>query len=200
MAVAYVIEVDGIDGLDLDEIPAKTQRNLRRAVNKAAVGARAESSRRMRAQINFPASYISDRSGRLSVRQARGAETEAAVTARFRPTSLARFATSKVGSSRGVTVRVAPGVSRRMSRAFQIKLRAGRAPIETKFNLGVAVRLKEGETIRRKREMKQIGKGLYLLYGPSVSQAFQFIAEEVRPQTAEALAAEFSRLMDLDLD
>jgi hypothetical protein len=45
--------------------------------------------------------------------------------------------------------------------------------------------------------MIQLAGNLYLLYGPSVSQVFAGVAQDISPDMADFLDAEFNRLMEL---
>ncbi len=196
----YVVAVEGLSALrDLETLPTQVKLAAQRAVNRTIDRARTSSARRMREQVNFPARYLSGEDGRLAISQrATGDNLEARITGRFRPTSLARFVTAgSLGSRRaGVRVEVAPGFAKRSRRMFLIRLRAGTAELDTKSNLGLAIRLKPGERIEHKA--RQIGKtGLYLLYGPSVDQVFRTVADDVAPEAADDLEAEFLRLMEL---
>lgn len=204
MSQSFVVVVEGLKNLGevgyirRDITLAKVQ-----ALNKTAERGRTQAARMIREQINLPASYLNPSSRRLYVsRQATRAKPEAVITARGRATSLARFATSGEVNKAGVRVEVAPGKARYMRRAFLIRLPAGRAPIETKSNLGLAIRLRKGETLKNKRDVVKMEKGLYLLYGPSVDQVFldragAGVAKDLEPELLDQLEAEFIRLVDL---
>ena len=103
------------------------------------------------------------------------------------------------GKRDGGTVEGAPGRARYARRMFAIRLRAGNADLETKSNLGLAIRLKPGETLTGKRFAVKMNNGLYLLYGPSVDQVFDDVAGMIAPDAAEHMAAEFLRIVDLKL-
>jgi hypothetical protein len=197
MSSPYVVAVEGLNETiaSIDEMPASVLRFARMAINTTTKKARTLASRRIRDQVSFSATYLSDGNGRLSItKSATENDLEARIRGRFRPTSLARFATSS--SSRGVRVRVKPGSGQLMRRAFLMKLRAGSAPIDTKSNQGLAIRLKPGERVENKRRMLQVAGNLYLLFGPSVDQVFASTAEEIAPETSDILEAEFLRLLD----
>lgn len=198
---AYVVAVDGLSAFrDLETIPGDVQLAALQAVNTTLRRTRTASAREMRQQVNFPASYLSGQGGRLAIsKQATRADLEGVITGRWRPTSLARFAKSSTPNTRkGISVEVAPGFARFMRRAFLIRLRAGAADLDTKSNLGLAIRLKPGEAIHNKRVMVKLKGNLYLLYGPSVSQVFRTVAEDQAPDAADFLQSEFLRLMELD--
>ena len=106
----------------------------------------------MRTQIAFPAGYLEDvdRFGQTSY--ATEARLETVISARQRPTSLARFMTSGSVGQAGVTVKVGADSSRRLSKAFPVRLRAGAGLSDESFNLGLAVRIAPGQTIRNKKD------------------------------------------------
>lgn len=190
---AYVIAVDGLTTLqDIDSLDDRILAAARNAINRATDRARTRSDREIRKQVNFPARYLSDR---LRVaKRASGRNLEGVITGRDRPTSLARFAknrnpaaTRKAGE---VKLTVKPGTTTTIPNAFLMPLRNG--------NLGLALRLKPGETIRNKKYLTKVSKGLYLLYGPSVNQVFRTVADEkAAPDAATFLEREFLRLLEL---
>lgn len=197
MSRPYIVAIEGLSETiaSIDEMPASVLRFARMAINTTTRKSRTLASRRIRDQVSFSATYLADGNGRLSItKTASDNDLEARIRGRFRPTSLARFVSS--ASSRGVRVRVKPGSSELMRRAFLMRLRAGNASIDTKSNQGLAIRLKPGERIANKRQMIQVSGNLYLLYGPSVDQVFSSVAEEIAPETSEMLEAEFLRLID----
>ena len=197
------------DGLEVDLLEgfSTEQRRLAavRAINKIARDARAQAAKMIRNEVNLPARYVSPSEGRLAVtKQANGSNLEARITARGRATSLAQFVTGSAKPNvQGVHIKVAPGKARFLRRAFLIRLPQGNSPVtDTKFNLGLAVRLKPGDTLRNKITARRVEKGLYLLYGPSVSQVFRAndgdgIANEMTPGLEAKLRDEFLRLLRL---
>lgn len=197
----YVVAVEGLSALRaLEEIPNAVKRAALQAVNRTADRTRTAAARKMREQVNWRASYLSPSQGRFAVSEKATADKlEARITARQRATSLAHFS-SGVTKKSGVSVQVAPGFARMMKRAFLIRLRAGNAPIDTRSNLGLAIRLKPGERVQNKHTMVPLKKGsnVYLLYGPSVDQVFRGVSGEVAPDALDFLEAEFARLMELD--
>jgi|AntRauTorcE11897_2_1112592.scaffolds.fasta_scaffold00620_20 hypothetical protein len=192
---AYVVAVDGLDSLDdIADLAPQIARKAQQAINTTTRRRRTSAAREMQQQVAFPARYLSGSSGRLKIdKMASPRSLEARITGRDRPTSLARFAASRnPAASRkagGVKVTVAPGETQFMEGAFIMKLKGG--------NLGLAIRLKAGESVRNKKQMTRVGKGLYLLYGPSVNQVFRGVAEDGVRDTAGFLAQEFFRLMEL---
>ena len=187
----YVVAVEGLDSIDLREVPDQIRRFASIAVNATARKFRTESSRRIREQIAFPAQYLDSKStGNLKVvKNATADAMEAVIQGRFRATSMTRFIKgSKAAGRKGVTVEVAKGQRQKMNRAFIMNLRSG--------NVGLAIRLKEGERIENKTRMVRMNSGLYLLYGPSVDQVFRSVAEDVKDDAGDYLEQEFIRLSE----
>lgn len=156
--------------------------------------------RSMREQIAFPAGYLNDQE-RFGVRKlATEDDLTAIISARFRPTSLARFAVGArtpgaVRRRGGVRVRVNPGGGKRIGGAFFIRLRRGKDTSDG-FNLGLAIRLKPGQRLKGRRrgaQGVQLDENLYLLYGPSVDQVFRDVSVSDSPKVADQLVREFLR-------
>ena len=202
----FAVFVDGVEADLLQGLDANSRRLAAvKAVNKIARDARATAAKMIRDQVNFPARYLSEQDRRFYVsKQATRNDLEARITAQGRATSLAQFVSgnAKVGRA-GVYVEVKPGRARFMKRAFLIKLPQGSSPVtDTKFNLGLAVRLRPGESLKIKVDARRVEKGLYVLYGPSVSQVFRAndgggVAEDIGPATVNKLEDEFFRLLGL---
>ena len=190
---AYVVAVEGLESLqDIDSLDENIVKAARNAINRAAEMSRTKASKEIRKQIAFPARYLDERL--KIVQRSSGRKLEAIIAGRDRPTSLARFAKDRnVAASRKrgrVDLVVTPGKTTTIPNAFLMNLNSG--------NIGLALRLKDGETIRNKKYLTKVGKGLYLLYGPSVNQVFRAVADETAgPEAAKILEREFLRLMDL---
>lgn len=199
MSDAYVIAVQGLKSLDsIGDIPANIEMNAVRAINKTIERARSSAAREMRTQVAFTAGYLSGQSGRLSItRKARRGSLESVITGRHRPTSLARFASNaRVSKVAGANVQVQPGLATFLPKAFFINLRSGNT--DTKNNVGLAIRLPDGKRPSAAYKPTQLGRNLWLLYGPSVDQVLDDVAAEISPGVAVDLEAEFLRLMDLN--
>lgn len=199
--------IEGLDELsNIPELDAQVRRaKAAQAINRTATHGRAKIADDIHDQVNFPAGYLKPSTGRLTVAQtANPNNLEARVRGRGAPTSLARFAVGnpKPGNRAGVHVMVSPGKARFMRRAFVMKLRAGSGDIETKSNLGLAMRLRPGETLTNKRFFRRVESNLYLLYGPSVDQIFRAgdgggVASDRADYLSDYMADEFARLIDL---
>jgi hypothetical protein len=204
--MAFVFAVDGIRNLEeLRHLHTDIEMAAVQAINRTARDTRADASERIRAQVNFSASYLSPSQKRLYVQQqAKRGSLEAVIRARGRPTSLARFVQGAPTPGEGVTVQVAPGKAKFMRRAFLIKLRAGSDAIETRFNMGLAIRLRPGERLENKKNVVQLQRNLYILYGPSVSQVFMAndgtgVAKDLEPQVLDEMETEFLRQFEREM-
>jgi hypothetical protein len=200
MNTQLYIAIEGLEGLShIPEFTPKVEKALVQALNRTADRGRTSADKRIREQVNFPASYLRPSQGRLKVIQRAGkGHFEARIRGRDRTTSLARFSRQKYlgGGNRrhaggGVRVSVKKGGPQRMiQRAFIMKLRNN--------NLGLAVRT-DGSKPKGAFKPKEIGKGLWLLYGPSIDQVLSAatdgdgVVEEMTPETLEFLESEFER-------
>jgi hypothetical protein len=154
--------------------------------------------RTMEDQVSFPSGYLNE--DRFAVRRlATEADLTATISARHRPTSLARFAQNQneglVKRQGGARVRVNPGGTKFLKGSFFVRLRRGRDTGDG-FNLGLAIRLQPGETLRGRRKGisgVQLAENLYLLYGPSVDQVFSDVSVSESPFVVEQLEREFLR-------
>lgn len=205
--MTYQIEAKGLDGFRevLEALGAAVEPAAALALNEAARYGRRLGSEQVRREVNLKAGYID--AGRLQVtRRADASNLEAVITARDRPTSLARFGQ---GAPRFGAQRVAPrvrvkasGGSSTLKRGFYLRLRRGNSVVSSEnANIGLAIRLKEGERVENKNQMASIGDGVYLLYAPSVGQVFrgvsERIAEDVGIQAANRFAHHIGRRLNV---
>lgn len=197
--IDYALFVEGLDEIvNLDkQLDPQIVKAAYRAINATADRARTDSAEEIRRQVNFPASYLKPSQGRLLVSQrASGSSLEAIITGRRRATSLARFVTSGTPGKKGVSVAVKPGRNVELPNAFLMRLRSG-SNVDTKNNLGLAIRTAKGERPNSAYKPVRVADGLWLLYGPSVDQVFKTVREDVRPDAESFLASEFYRLLDV---
>lgn len=197
--------IAAVNLLEIDEFlssqPQTTRQAARLAINSIATRKAVPQFRKaMREEVNFPPGYVEDPDRFGVTKQATEADLSATVTARFRPTSLARFAPGQSfdGARRtgGVNVKVnKTGGAVRINRAFFVRLRQGKDTADG-FNLGLAIRLKPGERLRGRKKGAsgvELAPNLYLLYGPSVDQVFREVAVAESPSVADQLQKEFLR-------
>lgn len=205
MSRSWVYVVTGLEDLqEVGEYAEKAKRSASQAINKMTRDYRKVAAELIMQEVKFPTGYLSPSSDRLRVgRRASPMSLEGSIIARTRPTSLARFVTGGGARGSSLTVEVKRGNPTTLKRAFLIPLRSG-SGIETKQNMGLAIRLKPGESIRNKRNFRKLDKNLYLLYGPSVDQIFlqaggdRGVAADIAPDILRDLQNEWVRLMELD--
>ncbi len=190
-------DLHGIADLEnfLTAVPDTTRKAMSMAMNDVLGGQGLARFRKAVAEeVDFPAGYVDDKIN--FDQRATPNRLEASIIGRQRPTSLARFSTSgAIGGKGGVTVRVKGG-SRFMEDAFLVRLRQGNAISDDGYNVGLAIRLKEGQTLNKKdtSRMVHLGRDVVLLYGPSVDQILRNEAAEAEaPEVINAVATEFFR-------
>lgn len=191
--VNTLVRMDGLDEVRaaLGRSGRVSRKAARLAINDTARKIRTASSKAVRDQVNLKAAYV-NRHLRLTQR-ATDSELAAVISARTRPTRLARYGAKQLTrkapratgdpsrnipagrKQAGVSVKVQKGGARRKMRgAFLIPLQS--AGVE-----GVFVRTGSGDS------------DIEHLYGPSVDQVFQDVREDVAPDTETMLAREFRR-------
>jgi hypothetical protein len=193
------LEARALDGLEqfLEAAPEITRQAAKLAMNDVTGGEGLTTYKKaMRTQIAFPAGYLEDVDRFGQTGYATEARLETVISARQRPTSLARFMTSGSVGKAGVTVRVGADSSRRLSKAFPVRLRAGAGLTDDSFNLGLAVRVAPGQTIRNKKDtsrMVHLAPNVLLLYAPSVDQVFRSVGVTETPKVLDRMGQEFLR-------
>ena len=198
------IETRGLDALlaFFRDAPEAANRAAVLATNDSIDFARRVASKDIREQVNFTTGYLAQ-PNRLNVtRKATSSEVEAVLSARSRATSLANPIFNKTtptfGRRRGkrpVRVKVARNGGGEIQDAFFIKLRGAKDG----FNVGLAVRTKDGRSPRGTRGAKPIfGGSAWLLYGPSVGQiafdVFPDISNDVAGYQVDQFVRQFERL------
>lgn len=219
MAERFALVIAGLESIEsLQDLPQDIIKSARIAVNYAATRGRTAMAKEVLRQIDFPDDYVAPRNKRLYVREkATNSTLEAIIEARARPTSLSRFL---VGSYQpgyqpeGVRVRIGRGGAVRSiggrrgdggqgTKAFVFKLNAGKGFTDSKFNLGLAVRTSNGLKPPTAWKPVPLGPNLWLLYGPSVSQALLAATEKtgvavtLTPEIQDMMSEEFYRQMGL---
>lgn len=174
---------------------AKTT-ELVRAINAVAAKTRTKASKLIRQDVALKASYL-NQPGRFVLRKATKETFAASIVARKRATRLASYGAKQItqkvkypkrsggdalrgiaagSKSAGVSVRVKPGVTKKMPGAFLMPLNNGNG-------MGVFIRTGKG-----RGEIKH-------LYGPSVDQAFRVVLPNLTDGLADQVAAEFNKRM-----
>lgn len=184
------IEARALDSLKtyFEQLPDIAEQAAILAINETAQREGLTAIRKdMRDQVNFPSGYLEGDRLKVSRRAASGS-LEAVIRGRDRPTSLARFAQGQTPENtrgRGVRVQVKNGRVQVLRKAFLVKLRNG--------NVGLAVRLKPGESLKNSEKAVKLAENVYLLYGPSVDQVFRGVAEDRSGDIAEMVTSKFLR-------
>jgi hypothetical protein len=198
------IELRALDSVEkyFKSLPQKADQAARFAVRYATKQGATMAKREIARQVNLSQAYIgnpADQNAPLHITKfPKPGDNEGIIGARPRATSLARFATGAVtfNTRKPVRVRVHRGLTKVLrERAFYIKLRKGAALTQDNYNLGIAVRLKKGETLENKHTGAKTGPGIAVLYAPSVEQVFQSVNAEILPDVSLALEKEFLRQM-----
>ena len=156
----FTVDIDDLGSLALfDPTNVDHQRKAAMALNAAAKKARAWAKEEMLKDVAFPKAYLEGQESRLYVSKFATADSlESAVTGRARATSLARFSPDReIGlakrSKAGVVLRVKPGRTTNIPHSWLIKLNRGEDQ-EGGFNIGLAMRLRPGETVKNKYKQR----------------------------------------------
>lgn len=192
------IELSGLTDFQsyVDRLPEVSRRAAVMAINQTAQRKALPLARtEIASQIAFGETYLKDPTRLGVTKAATGADLEAVITGRDRPTSLARFAAHApfpTPPKTGVQVKVKPGKTKTMKSAFIVKLPQGKGGTET--NRGLAIRMAEGVKLKKSDgPFAVLAPNVYLLYGPSVNQVFREVRVDVLTPVAEYLADEFLR-------
>lgn len=172
------------------------------ALNDATRYAHGLAKKRITQELNFLPSYLGaadNPASRLRIKKyATDGSLDTSISGRVHPTSLARFANTRVIRKRKtqpLKVSVRRGQSKELKRAFLLRLRSG-ASIEGSNNIGLAIRLPNGVSLRKGKGRKLSGNRkttAWLLYGPSVDQAFGLVREDIAEPVAQRLKQQLTR-------
>ena len=201
-----LIEMRGLPGLAtyFREFSGVSEQAARLSINSTARFASRLASKQVRQQVAFARSYIGaagESTSKIRIKHfARTGDLSAVIATRDRPTSLARFTVGtptfgrRTKGVRAPRVRVkTSGGMAQLRRGFFVKLRRGAMFSEDHFNVGLAVRLRKGESLQATQKASPLGGGAYLLYGPSVAQVFDTVRDDIAPEVADFAAFEFAR-------
>jgi hypothetical protein len=193
------VEVAAIKALNdfMDAAPEITPRAASLAMNTIIPRSGMKRYRdAMKSQVAFPAGYLDETEKFGVTRFATPSSLETHITARQRPTSLARFATGGGPGTEGVRLTVKKGRTTTLKKAFLVRLKAGTQLTGENYNLGVAVRVPAGQAFRNKKDsskMVRLSSDVFLLYGPSVDQVFKGVSVTETPQVLNDIETEFYR-------
>jgi hypothetical protein len=179
----------------LRQLGASADRIAAQPINAGAEYAHDIGRSAMLDEIAFPTGYI-DSGGRFFVsKQATTKNLEARISARDRATSLARFVVGNHQPYKRGVVRVRvkrKGTATPMRGAWLTGVNSG--------NRGLAVRARGGRIPGRRKGVAGLpvlrsdkSGTSYLLYGPSVNQAFKGVGDDIKPKLNTFMAKDFSR-------
>lgn len=188
--IEYVAAIEGL--ATLDSIKAlgdgALETIIQQAINKSLRDTRKIAADVIYGQVAYPNGYLNPKGKRLTVTQtAKPGSLTGSITARDRPTSLARFA--KGSTKEGVRVGVKYGQSKLIRKTFIMKLKGG--------NEGLAMRVPYGSTPNKAFKPYRLTPQLFLLYGPSVEQVFKSVAQQETPTAIGIFEREFDRLLEV---
>lgn len=155
----------------LSHIKNGSHRAMANAINHTLSVTRTEAGREIRNQVKLKAAYVRER---LRVAKATVAKPQGRISTPTRGLLLSRF-DHRAYAKGGIGVQVKPtGGKRRMPGAFYITFANGVTAI--------AIRTKRGPGLGR-------SEGLKVLYGPSVSQVFTDVKDDLQAPSGERLIA-----------
>ncbi|WP_136247937.1 phage tail protein [Halomonas borealis] len=154
---------------DLAHIKDGAPKAMSRAINHTLGVTRTEASKEVRKQVKLKAGYVRDK---LKVRRATTSKPQGAIQTPTRGTLLTRYPNRQYKKG-GIGVQVKPtGGKQKMPGAFFIRFANG--------NQAVAIRTKRGPGLGR-------SEGLKVLYGPSVSQVFTDVKDDLQATSGNRL-------------
>lgn len=166
---------------------------IRVAINKSGPPIRTESSKQIRSQVRLKAGYINERDGsgrqRLSFTKATRSKLSGAIRTPSRGILLSRFSTNAAVSNGS-----AAGLPPIPARGIKVKVKPS-GGTKTMSNEWFYMILKNSNAvgITRRRPKGQLGPqgGKYeVAYGPSLSQVFSDVRDDVLPKAAERYQTE----------
>lgn len=197
------VDIRGLDGVQklLKAMPEAAEKALPLALNRAILFGAAETSRKVRKDLNLNQTYIgpvTSSGSRIFVsKKASPTSLEAIITVPGKPTNLGRYATGapRLGRSKSrpkVKVKKGGG-SQTIRNGFYVPI-GKRNKDNEPGAVGIVVRVKDGATLN-KRELpgKSFGPNLYLLYGPDVYQSAEIAADDVLTSLVDVAETEFYR-------
>lgn len=160
-----------------------------RAVNRVASKTRTAASKAIRDQVRLKARYVNEN---LKITQKASTRLpEAKISARIRPTRLARFGPKQVTRSapgaRGDSLRgIGPG-RKQAGVSVSVQRRGRRRKMRGAFLMPLRNTNKMGVFVRT-----GLGRGdIRHLYGPSVDQVFRSVRSDIQPDVRRELRKEF---------
>ena len=177
---------------DLSAIKNGSSKAMSRAINHTLGVTRTEASQRIRKQVALKAGYVKDR---LVIRKATIAKPVGMIRTPSRGVLLSRYANRSYKSKPGLGVKVkAGGGFKHMPGAFFI------GPLKNSGATAIAIRTEKALPSRSGALLKpKRFQGIKILYGPSVSQVFTDVKDDLQAPSGnrlmQRLAYEADRLL-----
>jgi len=192
LSYEFIVNQEGVkEAVDLFEfIGGNTDEAIRVAINKTAPQARTLSSARIREQIRLSASYVNQR---LVIRRATRKNLSGAVSTPSRGLLLSRFSTNSLIAGDRVGWIKPPLVP---PRGIRVKIKPSGAPVtvtgdsDTKGNKPFYVILNGGQNIGIAARYAGQRKKFKVFSGPSMSQVFNTVRDDVLPQAGAIYQAQ----------
>lgn len=170
---------------DLSAIKNGAPKAMSRAINHTLGVTRTESSTEIRKQVKLKAGYVRDK---LKIRKATVSKPQGAIRTPTRGTFMTRYPYRQYKNG-DIGVQIKPtGGKQRMSDAFLL------GPLKNSGAMAIAQR-----TARHRPGTKKRLQGIKLLYGPSVSQVFTDVKDDLQAPSGnrlmQRLAYEADRLL-----
>lgn len=196
MTVDYIITANQeqiADAISLFEfVGGNIDDAMRVAINKTAPKIRTAASRAIRDQVRLKAAYVNER---LTIRRATRKNLSAAISTPTRGILLSRFSTDAMIANTSISWVSAPpapagGIRVKVKPTGSTKTISGHPEIDGKpFYLVLRNSRALGIAGRRKTAGKQGGK-FKVFYGPSVSQVFNTVRDDVLPAASSEFQAQ----------
>lgn len=185
--IAYSVDVDQgqvKDALSLFAfLGGNSDEAIRVATNKAVPRVRTESSKQIRSQIRLKAGYVN---GRLTITKATRKNLTSKISAPSRGILLSRFSTDTSLTSDKVTWLKPPPLP---ARGPRVKVKPDQSPKGVAGKPGEITGKPFYMVLRNSRALAIVGRkpggGIKVFYGPSVSQAFTDVRDDVLQEAAE---------------
>lgn len=174
-------------------VGGNTDEALRIAINKAAPIIRTLSSSKIREQVRLQASYVREK---LTIRRASRTNLSASINTPSRGLLLTKFSTDSTIASDGVRWLRPPVVP---SGGIRVKVKPN-GPIKT-VSPGAAgdkpfyIVLKDSRALGIARRNSRYRNDIEVLHGPSLSQIFTDVREDVTPEASAELTRQMADAM-----
>lgn len=165
---------------------------MRIAINKTTPKIRTLSSVKIRAQVRLSAAYVKDK---LTIRRATRAKLSGAISAEKRGLLLTKFSTDAQASSDGIRWLRPPVVP---SGGIRVKVKPGGATKKVSPGAGSKpfyIVLKNSHALGIARRIGSGRNDIEVLHGPSISQVYNDVRNDVAPEAGAELTRQMQDAM-----